>query len=99
MRELRITDAELQALIAPGLRARLKQAGFRNGTASNDHTGFFFPINLEIAGSCTVGRLEDGTWVFTQVDDAVIAERTELASAAHTDAVMRHIIPAMMVED
>ena len=86
MKEMRITDAELQAMIAPALKARLHAAGFTPGFCDAEHCGFFFPVNLELAGTCTVTREEDGTWTFAQQDTAV-ADRMEQSLEMHADAV------------
>ena len=67
MRELRITDVELQKMIAPVLRKRLRKAGFAMGAASADGPPtYMFPINLDLAAFVTVIRREDGTWLFQQ---------------------------------
>ncbi len=87
MRELRITDAELQALIAPGLRRKFVEAGFKTGTASDENTSFFFPINLQLAGECFVTRHEDGTWTFTQEEAPMIADRVAQAAVSHASAI------------
>ena len=70
MRELRMTDGELQRLIAPAIRKKLKAAGFVSGTPSDEHAGYFFPINIEMNG-LEVTRHEDGTWTFVQEDLAI----------------------------
>lgn len=88
MRELRITDEDLQALIADALRDKLKAAGFNTVVGSTEHAGFFFPINLGLAGQCTVTRHEDGTWTFTQEDNARLAERMEACLGFHAQAVL-----------
>ena len=86
MRELRITDVELQKMIAPVLRKRLRKAGFAMGAASADGPPtYLFPINLDLAAFVTVIRREDGTWLFQQ-DDFVIAERLEESFLMHGDA-------------
>lgn len=89
MRELRLSDAELQALIAPALRKKLKAAGFAFGTATDEHAGFYFPINLALAGSISVVRYEDGTWVFAQETNATLADRTADAFVSHVEACTR----------
>ena len=88
MRELRITDEDLQALIADGLRKKLKAAGFNTVVPSSDHAGFFFPVNLSLAGECTVTRHEDGTWTITQEDNALLADRTDDCLGFHAQAVL-----------
>ena len=81
-----MTDRELQDLIAPALRARLREAGFKTGVPSDEHAGFFFPINLELSGSCDVARNADGTWTFSQCD-ALVADRTAATLMAHYNAI------------
>ena len=88
MRELRITDGEVQALIAPAFRARLRAEGFKMGTASDaDPSSFFFPINLNLAGHVEVVRGADGVWSIFQEDDAHINDRTAAASEYHGGAI------------
>lgn len=89
MRELRLSDQEVQKLIAPALRRRLKQAGFVSGTASGHHYGFVFPINLGLAGSVSIERFDDGTWVFQQEVDMRLAERTHETFTIHAEAIAR----------
>jgi hypothetical protein len=86
MRTLTMTDRELQRLIAPAIRKRLKAAGFHTGTSSDDHAGFFFPIDLNLSGSVEVTRHEDGTWTFEQEDQAV-ADRRATSLACHAEAI------------
>ena len=62
MRTLTLTDAEVQKLIASAIRKRLKAAGFHTGTASDDHSGFFFPIDLGLAGQVGVTRHEEDVY-------------------------------------
>ena len=88
MRTLTLTDAELQRLIAPAIRKRLKAAGFQTGTPSDDHAGFFFPIDLNICGKVDVTRHEDGTWTFEQEDQA-IADRIESSFNCHAEAIAK----------
>jgi len=92
VKELRITDAELQSMIAPALKAKLHAAGFQRGFCDAEHCGFFFPINLELAGTCTVTRNEDGTWTFTQQDNTItdrLDETYEIHAAAIETASQR----------
>ena len=91
MRVLRLTDRELQDIVGPALRAKLKMAGFVSGTPSNDHTAFFFPINLDLAGDVVVTRHEDCTWTITQECDLTLLERTQAAGEAHVAAMVDRI--------
>jgi len=91
MKELRLSDRELQDIVGPALRAKLKVAGFVSGTPSNDHTAFFFPINLDLAGDVVVTRHEDATWSITQECDLTLLERTQAAGEAHVAAVVGRI--------
>ncbi len=86
MRELRLTDGELQKLIASALRRKLAKAGFKTGTPSDASSAFYFPLNLQLCGDVSVVRYEDGTWVFTQ-DDAVIADRLAETFILHAVAI------------
>jgi len=87
MRTLTLTDAEVQKLIASAIRKRLKAAGFHTGTASDDHSGFFFPIDLGLAGQVGVTRHEDGTWTIQQETNLMLAERMGTTLAAHGEAI------------
>jgi hypothetical protein len=87
MRELQITDADLQKLLAPTIRKYLRKAGFKMGAPSGaEPPSYFFPINLELAGDVTVTRREDGTWSFTQETDLMLIERTAESGFAHASA-------------
>lgn len=88
MRVLTLTDGEVAGMIAPLLRARLKEAGFVSGASSDDHTGFYFPIALDLAGEINIVRHEDGTWVFTQTLDTALAERMNATEAIHSQAIV-----------
>jgi hypothetical protein len=87
VRELRITDGELQTLIATALRRKLAKAGFKTGTPSDANAAFFFPINLELTGDCEVIRHEDGTWTFTQEETPMIADRIAQTAIFHAAAI------------
>ncbi len=87
MRTVRISDAELQKLIATELRKRLVAGGFAPGARSDVNCFAFFPINLDLAGSATVQRDEDGFWTFTQEVDEIAEDRTAEAHGAHASAV------------
>ena len=75
MRELRLTDIELQRLIAPALKKRLRQEGFEFGTPEGRSPGegdpeaigmIMFPVNLDLAGCVSIERGDDGVWTFRQ---------------------------------
>ena len=86
MRELRISDAELQSIIAPQLRKRLRKAGFAMGAPSAEQQPtYMFPINLDVSGVMMVIRQDDGVWIFQQ-EDMKIAERLEESFLMHGDA-------------
>jgi hypothetical protein len=88
VKELRLTDRELQALIAPALLARLKAAGFVTAHSEGAQpVGFAFPITLNLAGEVTLHRSDEGVWTLTQLSDGDLAERTEFAQRAHVEAV------------
>jgi hypothetical protein len=86
LRELRITDTELQEMIGTALRERLRKAGFRHGTPSDDLYAFNLPITLDLAGTVYVRRTEDGVWTITQEEDAIM-ERLAEAGIAFAEAV------------
>lgn len=90
MKELRLTDRELQ-LIAPALRDRLSKAGFvAQDSEGNQPAGFAFPITLNLVGDVELRRDEDeGVWIFRQVEHGDVAERTEFAERAHVEAASR----------
>lgn len=94
MRELQITDAELERLIAPAIRKRMRAAGFKMGTASDEvPSAFVFPINLNLAGVVGVHRSEDGVWTFSQEDDPMLADRMIDSMMAHEQAFETRTIP------
>jgi hypothetical protein len=84
--ELRMDDRELARLIAPALQQRLREAGFKTGTASNRNAAFYMPINLDLAGHVAVTRYEDGTWIFSQEVNSCLVQRTD-----DTDAMFEAI--------
>lgn len=87
MRELRITDGELQRLVGGALRDRLAKAGFRMGTPSDaTPSSFFFPVCLNLDGDVDVVRDADGTWTITQ-DAFDIAERVADTQVEHANAI------------
>jgi len=87
MKELKLTDGELQALIAPVLCKKLRAAGFKMGTASDEESSsFFFPINFNLTGNCYVFRDADGIWTIGQ-EDAVIHDRVSSAMRLHIAAI------------
>lgn len=92
MKELRLTDGELQAIVAPAIRERLRAAGFAMGTSSGDlPSSFWMPVNLNLAGHVEIIRSEDGVWSFTQVD-GVIADRVAVTGEIHEGAILgRHL--------
>lgn len=87
MKEVRLSNRELQALIAPGLIAKLKAAGFQAGRSSGECCAVVFPINLNFSGTVDIERTDDGVWTFRQQDDVDVASRTEFAAQAHAAAV------------
>lgn len=94
MRELEMSDGEIQALVATAIRAKLKAAGFTMGATDDADAvegpgAFYFPINLNLAGDCTVTRAEDGTWTITQEDNPLLADRTASAFQSHAAAIER----------
>ena len=87
MRELRITAVELQGMIAPLLRTRLRKAGFTMGASSaEDPPTFMFPINLDVAGAVIVIREDGGTWMFQQEEDPMLYDRLQDSLLAHGEA-------------
>lgn len=95
-RELKLTDRELQDLIAPPLRNKLREAGFAMGasmTLEGFSSAFYFPINLDLSGVCTVERDSDGVWTIRQCEDGVIADRIADASENLTEAIANRTRP------
>jgi hypothetical protein len=99
MREVRMTDSELQKLVAPALREHLKKAGFFTGASSIDHCGYFFPINIDLAGAVKITRHEDGTWTFMQEMDVELSQRTAKCEGMLIDACRRRAQPPDQEED
>lgn len=89
MKELRLTDRELQDMIAPALRARLRAAGFEPMHSDGaEPMGFSLPITLDLAGDVTLERnIDEGIWTFRQVAHGDLADRTDFAERAHREAV------------
>lgn len=93
MRELRLTDRDLQALVAPGLRAKLRAAGFKIGRSSGEFpAALFVPISLDLVGWCQFTRDEDGVWTILQ-DETRMADILDDAHAMHADAVATRAAP------
>jgi hypothetical protein len=93
MREFRISDVELQGIIAPLLRMRLREAGFAMGAPSAEQQPtYMFPINLDVSGAVTVIRGDDGFWTFQQ-DEMKMAERLEETFLMHGEAFMNRANP------
>ena len=90
MKELRITDSELQAVIAPALRKFLAGKGFLMGTPSDSLTTYFFPIDVNLAGCVDVTRDADGVWTITQ-DEHGMAERVAVSAFEHGEAIASRI--------
>lgn len=91
MRELRITDGELQRMIGGVLRERLAKAGFRMGTPSDAiPSSFFFPVCLNLDGDVDVVRDADGHWTITQ-DKPEITERLASTLADHHEAIANRV--------
>ena len=92
MREVQFTDAELQALVAPALRKKLKAAGFQGGASDRSDWSpqgcIFLPVFIDMAGSVEIERTEDGVWTFRQELDFELSERTSAVQIIHTDVVV-----------
>lgn len=88
MKELRITDAEMQRLVALPLRTYLIRHGFKHGEASTDHAIYAFPVALDLAGVVTVVHEDDGHWRFVQETDETLSDRLDSSLASHTEAVV-----------
>lgn len=94
MRVLQITDGEIQALVAPALRAYLRKAGFVIGASSGDEPStFWMPVNIDLAGHVDVIRDEDGIWTFTQEENMHVADRVAEASEYHGAAIAQRGSP------
>jgi hypothetical protein len=89
MLELRLTDLELQRLLAPALKKRLRQEGFRFGASETPADGFntvLLPIRLDLADEISISRDDDGVWSFQQ-SDPTIARRFMETFSDHFEAV------------
>jgi hypothetical protein len=86
VRELRLTDAALQALIAPALHERFKSAGMHTLERDAEHHSIVLPVRINLAGTVTIERDDDGTWVFRQELNQTLADRTSDANALHQEA-------------
>lgn len=87
MLELRLTDQELQALVAPRLVARLRKAGFKMGRTEGEFpSSMFVPISLDLVGWCSFTRDADGFWTIQQ-DETRIAEVVADAHEMHYEAI------------
>jgi hypothetical protein len=91
MNTLRISDGELQTLLATAIRKKLAGAGFKTGASmegwGNPNCAFYFPINLNLSGQCGVQRGADGFWTFSQEDNPIMADRLAATLRAHADAI------------
>jgi hypothetical protein len=91
MRTFQIGDRELQDLIGAALRKRLRKAGFAPGASMRGDDdldcAFYFPINPNIGGKCTVTRDADGIWTISQEHDTEIAERLGASESIFIEAV------------
>lgn len=93
MRELRLTDQEIQRLVAPKLVAKLRKAGFVMGRSSGEFpSALFVPISLDLTGWCSFTRDHDGVWTFQQ-DENRIAEIIADGLEAHGDAIATREAP------
>lgn len=93
MREITITDGELQKMIGEGIRRRLRAAGFVLGTSERDISRtYLFPINLDLTGAVEVFRHEDGVWTIRQ-DETAIAAMINESDHMLGEAVLRRTLP------
>lgn len=91
MKTLSISDRDLQKLIAPALRKKLAGAGFVMGAtmdvrSDDPNSSFYFPINMNLAGVCSVLRGADGIWTICQQVDQALAERTMASHESYIEA-------------
>jgi hypothetical protein len=85
LKQLELSDAQVQELVAPALLKRLRDAGFHTGVPTDTATTVYVPINLDLVGDVEIVRYEDGTWVFRQ-QTTEVAGMLEHAAAAFLDA-------------
>ena len=89
-RELRLTDLELQGLLATALHSRLREAGFKQGIPTTAHGWLMFPVSLNLSGVVNITRTDAGDWVFIQQDTpGPLDERMAAAAQAHTAAIVQ----------
>lgn len=84
---MRISDRDLQAMIAPRLKDALRRAGFKIGTNGDGHACFMIPVNVGLIGTSQLTLQEDGNWLFQQEESEVIADRVTDAGMAHFEAM------------
>jgi hypothetical protein len=93
MREIRLTDQELQKLVAPVLRGYLRRRGFVMGRSSAEFpTSLFVPISLDLVGWCNFERDADGVWTIQQ-DENRMADLMAEAREMHYAAIVNREAP------
>jgi hypothetical protein len=87
VKELRISDRDLQKLIATGIKDALRRAGFKIGENGDGHACVMLPVNIGLTGISQVTHFEDGSWLFEQEETEQIYDRVSDAGMAHFDAM------------
>lgn len=95
MKELQITDAQLQKIVGAALRKHLAAAGFRMGASSGETPPVYgLPVNLDLAGKFGVFHdCATGVWTITQEEDEVLCDRTTDAVRSHVEAMQTMTLP------
>lgn len=87
MKEARISDAEMQRLVATALTKRLRASGLHTIDSSASRWAICLPVTINLAGVVVIDHDEDaGEWVFRQELEAELADRTAFAESAHAAA-------------
>lgn len=84
MRELILTDAEMQKLVGTKIRQRLVKAGFKIGRSEGRNDSIWVPVDLNLLAGSHITRDEDGFWTFRQEDPMIIA-RVKDTVAIHAE--------------
>lgn len=87
MKEARISDAEMQRLVATALTKRLRAAGLHTVESCAHRWAVCLPVTLNLAGHVDVEHDDDaGEWIIRQELETALADRTTFAEGAHAGA-------------
>lgn len=94
MKEVRISDAQLQQIIGRPLVEHLRRNGFQTGRGTHEQCSIAMPIELDLAGAVDIIRSEDGIWTFRQELDYALSARMEFAADSHMTAIESREAPS-----